>query len=377
MHNEATTTGGESETRTPVGLLRQYPVAPSNHGLLVLLFIGLCSLLVACAGPRSLPNGLTPIPTLIPATEPVSQPGEAAAPSFTLLSYPARLPSALRGQPLYSSYCATCHGADGMGVVPGARNFNDLDYMRGEAPAYFYAILSEGRGEMPSFRDTLTSDERWDAAFYVWRYSTDTGTLALGQSIFEGNCVPCHGDDGAGKVLGAADFTDLRVMDSRAPRDLYLTVTQGRGSMPAWQRRLTQEERWAAIDFVRTFSYDPNLPGESATAPLPTATPVELVCAPTYLSQTNPFAWDDPAAIVAGESTYAQACAMCHGPDGLGSLPGAPDLTTAQYQTALRAEGGQSLCVVAEGEKAMPGWKEILTTEQIWQVLTFISTLGR
>jgi mono/diheme cytochrome c family protein len=31
---------------------------------------------------------------------------------------------------------------------------------------------------------------------------------------------------------------------------------------------------------------------------------------------------------------------------------------------------------VAEGRQAMPGWKETLTAEQMWQVLTYIATLG-
>src|SRR5574337_746361 len=208
------------------------PLPKTNETMtnLRLLSAGFCLslalLFTACAAPRSLPAGPTSIPTLIPATEPVRSVGSVATPSFTILSYPARPPSAALGQPLYQTHCARCHGADGKGVVPGARNFSDLDYMRGESPAYFYAAVTEGRGQMPSFRDTLTSDERWDVVFYVWRFSTSAKVLALGQSVFETNCATCHGTDGTGKVLGAADFTDLRFVDDRAPRDFYLTVTR-------------------------------------------------------------------------------------------------------------------------------------------------------
>jgi len=342
-----------------------------------LLLVSLTLFLEACAAPRSLPAGPTPIPTLIPATEPVSSLGATPAPSFAILSYPARLPSAALGQPLYQTHCARCHGVDGKGVVPGARNFNDWDYMRGESPAYFYASVAQGRGQMPSFRDNLTSDELWDVVFYVWRFSTHRETLALGKSIFETNCVACHGADGVGRVLGAADFTDLRFVDDSAPRDFYLTVTQGKGSMPAWQGRLSQGERWAVIDFLRTFSYDPALPGEVAAVPPPTATAAAVACDPTYLSQSNPFAWDDSAAIASGQAIYDQACAICHGADGSGALPGAPDLTTAQTQSALRADGGASLCIVAEGQKTMPSWKDTFTLEQMWQMLTYIGSLGK
>ncbi len=342
-----------------------------------MLLLGLTLFLGACAAPQSLPAGPTPIPTLIPATEPASNIGVKTAPSFIILSYPAGLPSASRGQALYQANCARCHGADGKGAVPGARNFNDLDYMRGENPGNFYTAVTEGRGEMPTFKDTLTSDQRWDAVFYVWRFSTAAGTLASGKSLFETNCAACHGTDGTGKVLGAADFTDVRLVDSLAPRDLYLIVTQGKGSMPAWQGRLSQNDRWAVIDYLRTFTYDPALQGEVASVPAPTATASTAVCDPTYLSQSNPFAWDDKAAITAGQAIFSQSCVMCHGKDGSGSLPGMPNFTTTQTQSALRTTAGEYLCVVAEGQNAMPAWKGTLTVNQMWQALTYIATLGK
>jgi mono/diheme cytochrome c family protein len=248
--------------------------------------------------------------------------------------------------------------------------------MRGETPAFFYTAVTEGRGEMPSFQEVLTSDERWDIVFYVWRFSTSAETLALGQSIYDTSCAACHGAGGTGQVLGAADFTDLRFTDARAPRDFYLVVTQGKGSMPAWQGRLTQDERWGVIDYLRTFSYDPALPGEVVAAPEPTVAS-EAVCDATYLAQSNPTAWEDATAAAAGEAIYEEACEMCHAADGSGALPTAPDFSTAEFQSELRSQSGELLCVVAEGRGTMPGWKETLTLEQIWQVLTFLASLGK
>lgn len=344
--------------------------------LRMILYVSLALLLGACAAPQGLPAGPTPIPTLMAVSEQPNVPGAANTPAYTVLSYPARLPSAALGQPLYQDHCARCHGADGKGVVPGARDFNDLDYMRGETPAYFYATVTEGGGEMPAFNDQLTSDERWDVVFYLWRFSTVPNTLALGKTLYQTDCTACHGDDGTGKVLGAADFTDLRLVDGLAPRDLYLVLTQGKGSMPAWQERLTQSERWAVIDYLRTFSYESALAGEQPAEPAPSATPAQASC-DAYASQSNPFAWDDASAIEAGRSIYTQDCAMCHSADGSGALPGAPDVTTAEYQNALRANSGLALCAVADGRATMPGWKETLAVDQMWQVLTYVGTLGK
>jgi mono/diheme cytochrome c family protein len=229
---------------------------------------------------------------------------------------------------------------------------------------------------MPAFRDTISSDERWDVVFFVWRFSTNAETLALGEQIYSINCAACHGEDGTGTVLGSSDFTDLRLVDSLAPRDFYLIVTQGKGSMPAWQGRLSQDERWAVIDFLRTFSYDPALPAE-ANIPLPTVSAVEVACDPSYSLEKNPFAWEDNDAVITGELLYRQDCVMCHGADGAGSLPGTSDFTSDQIQNELRTKSGGFLCVVAEGRNAMPGWKETLSNEQMWQVLTYVANLGK
>ena len=336
----------------------------------------LALLLAGCAGPRSLPSGPTPIPTLIPATQPVSLPGEPTPATFVVQSFPARKPSADLSQPVYQEQCAGCHGDDGQGVVPGARNFTDLDYMRGESPTSFYAAVAEGRGQMPSFQDRLTSDERWDTVAHLWRFSTNDESLALGRSIYEANCVACHGEDGTGKVLGAADFSDLRLMGGRAPRDFYLTLTQGRGSMPAWQGRLSQDERWAVIDYLRTFTFDTGIAGETEPATLATDEAAETACDPALLAETNPFSWEDDTTIASGREIYSQACAVCHGADGSGTIPGAPDFTTPAYQSALRQESSQALCIVALGRGSMPGWRETLSGDQMWQALTFLGSLA-
>jgi cytochrome c oxidase cbb3-type subunit 3 len=201
--------------------------------------------------------------------------------------------------------------------------------------------------------------------------------LALGQEIFQTNCAACHGADGTGKVLGAADFTDLRAVDNQAPRDFYLTVTQGKGSMPAWQGRLSQDDRWAVIDYLRSFSYDPALSVPVAPTAATTAAPSEAACDPTYLTQTNPFSWTDPAAIEAGRTAYNSDCAPCHGKDGSGTLPGAPDFSSPGFPQELIGDPGEPLCALAEGRGAMPSWKATLTTDQMWQLLTYISTLGQ
>lgn len=334
--------------------------------------------LAACAPPQPLPSGPTPIPTLIPATIPPNniEPTEIAV--HVVESYPAGLPSASRGQDLYREHCASCHGVDGNGVVPNARNFSDVDYMRGETPAEFYTIITEGRGaDMPAFGEELTSDERWAIVYYIWRFSTTSDTLHQGQEIYQSNCVSCHGEDGRSMILGAANFSDQRFMASQPPSDLYVSVTQGQGSMPAWQARLSQDDRWAVIDYIRTFTYDSQIDGETElTTTDPTNNENERPECTPYLEQDNPFEWDNFDVIAAGQTLYNDNCAGCHGEDGTGRLPGILDFTDPTTQADLQNNPGIYLCSIAEGYQSMPQFKEEFSEEEMWQLLTRIAAFG-
>ena len=340
--------------------------------------IGLCLMVLgigtaACAPPKNgLPQGPTPIPTLAPIKEITGQLEPAPTQSLTHLSYPARPPSALDGQVIYNTKCAQCHGVDGNGVVPAARNFRDLDYMRGETPASFFSAIAKGRGEMPAFEITLTSDEIWDSVFYVWRLSTDAETLTQGQQIFNENCASCHGEDGSGLVLGSTDFTDPHQIGQLAPRDLYQTITQGRGSMPAWQSSLGQDERWDVIDYLITFTYDPALDEEVVSVVPQTPTAAPAACDP---GQENPLAWEDRSAIEVGQATYVDQCALCHGQGGSGGLPNTPDFTSVEVQDTLHESPGRFFCAISEGVGAMPSYGDQLSSESQWQVLTYLGSL--
>jgi mono/diheme cytochrome c family protein len=227
---------------------------------------------------------------------------------------------------------------------------------------------------MPGYQDQLSSDERWDVVFYIWRLSTSAQTLSVGKQAYDSNCASCHGGDGSGQLLGSADFTDLRQMDTLAPRDLYLTVTQGRGSMPAWQSLLGVDQRWAVIDYLRSFTYDPGLEFEVASVDSEDATPAST--AACSVDQSNPFAWDDSEVIQAGQALYLVQCALCHGPDGSGGLPQTPDFTSAEVNAALIAEPGSFFCSVRDGKGVMPAFGNALTEEERWQVLTYMGSLG-
>lgn len=82
-------------------------------------------------------------------------------------------------------------------------------------------------------------------------------TLKQGRQLFETYCLVCHGPEGrgngpvAGGAMLPADLTSARVQ-ALSDGALYHTLRHGFGTMPAYYDRLTSEERWRVILYVRT-----------------------------------------------------------------------------------------------------------------------------
>jgi len=223
-------------------------IALSALGALIL------AALVACNTPQPLPVAPTPIPTLIPATLPVPDAG-AAQPVAAGVIFPSAPPSQAAGEAVYKANCASCHGEDGKGIVENSRDFTDVDYMRAGVPVDFYAAVSGGRGAMPGFEDALTDEERWNVVYYLWHFSVAQELLAQGKPVYETHCVACHGPDGGGAIPQAARFSPEFISKS-PPTQYYQSVSAGKGIMPAWQDRLSSDERWAAVEYARAFGYE-------------------------------------------------------------------------------------------------------------------------
>jgi mono/diheme cytochrome c family protein len=75
-----------------------------------------------------------------------------------------------------------------------------------------------------------------------------------GQAAFKGNCVACHGSDGAGTPLGksiqAADLRSPEVQ-KKSDSELAQTISDGKGNMPSFKRILDPEQVKAVVAYVR------------------------------------------------------------------------------------------------------------------------------
>lgn len=150
-------------------------------------------------------------------------------------------------------------------------DLTDPGRMRAARPADWFELISNGTvqqgGAMPPFGQgssrPLSEQDRWNVLFYVWTLSTTSQRIDQGKLIYSQRCSTCHGDDGRGQGPGAAgksvpDFTDQARMAGRSQNDLFTAISQGQGpdqAMPGFADVLSEDERWAVADYVRTFSY--------------------------------------------------------------------------------------------------------------------------
>jgi mono/diheme cytochrome c family protein len=72
-----------------------------------------------------------------------------------------------------------------------------------------------------------------------------------GATVFGDNCATCHGGDGSGGI-GPRLAGGRVVTVYPDPADQIAVVTNGRAGMPAFGRKLTEEEIAAVVEYTRT-----------------------------------------------------------------------------------------------------------------------------
>ena len=78
------------------------------------------------------------------------------------------------------------------------------------------------------------------------------------KKLFKQSCVKCHGSDGTGnttrgQIVGATNFTDAEWEQRVDDKRLVYSITHGRGQMPAFGEKLSDEQIYSLMSYVRTF----------------------------------------------------------------------------------------------------------------------------
>lgn len=88
----------------------------------------------------------------------------------------------------------------------------------------------------------------------------DAVSLERGRILFERNCALCHGDQGLGngaitqfwkpEMKLPANLTEPRIAQG-SDGAIYLTISQGYGTMPPLNENLNVRERWDVVNYVK------------------------------------------------------------------------------------------------------------------------------
>jgi mono/diheme cytochrome c family protein len=87
---------------------------------------------------------------------------------------------------------------------------------------------------------------------------SSAATLADGKEAFESKCASCHGKKGLGdgpkaKTLDtpSGDFTSA-AFHAQTDGEMFYKTKTGREDMPSYKGKLTDEEIWSTVAYMRT-----------------------------------------------------------------------------------------------------------------------------
>jgi len=85
-------------------------------------------------------------------------------------------------------------------------------------------------------------------------------SIAAGLLVYKKSCRSCHGKDGNGKGVGAADTkvppSDFTNVDFAKQTDgaIHWKIIMGKDDMKSYKGELDEDELWNVINYIRTFS---------------------------------------------------------------------------------------------------------------------------
>jgi cbb3-type cytochrome c oxidase subunit III len=202
---------------------------------------------------------------------------------------------------------------------------------------------------MPAFGKTRGGDLTDDQIRAIVGYLRSAGgkpATPNGPALFQSNCLTCHGS--AGDKMRAANLSSREFLDGWGRAGLRLTVSRGKGGMPAfardWGGPLQPEEVRAVVAYLWTLARG--------------------------ASGEPPVSADD------GKALYASFCVACHGQSG-GQFPAA-DLTSAAFLT--KRTDDELVEVTNDGRGIMPGFgppRGQLSVEQITAIVGYLRSMAR
>jgi mono/diheme cytochrome c family protein len=253
--------------------------------------------------------------------------------------------SAPQAQKIFQANCAICHGDR----IPKA-----------DGVAQASRIIASGGSHqtMPIWGQILTTEQLDALVSYTLQAAQGT-SLEVGQKLFNTNCTACHGQFGEGGPNPAhpgetiTPISSSEFLKTRDDFTLQAIISQGQpnlGMSPFGTANggpLSDEEIGAILAYIRSWEANP---------------PVEL---PPQVEQET--------LALQGAEIYKDICAQCHGEKGEGGV--GPSLSTPDFQTRNTDQDIFNIINLGHAGSPMIAWGDILSKQQIDQLVAFIRKL--
>jgi len=167
-----------------------------------------------------------------------------------------------------------------------------------------------------------------------------------GNTLYPTFCSPCHGTPSSGRpgAVGARfqpPPPDLGGLGARADGELWLAITKGFGRMPPLGSRMSINERWDIVNYLK---------GLTGTVPEPGG-----------------------AARLEAARLFANQCANCHGTSGQGAL--GPPLYPSSFLTEAAADEVTAFIRVGHVSRGMPSFAVRLSDQEIGELAAMLKDL--
>jgi mono/diheme cytochrome c family protein len=116
---------------------------------------------------------------------------------------------------------------------------------------YKAPVLSAPAGAVPVTGKEIVPQESEQ------RNPASAASLSRGKTLFETNCAMCHGETSTErgrvgqKLVPPPPGLDHDMVKGLSDAAIFKAVTLGFGRMPLFQDKLTREERWDLVNFLR------------------------------------------------------------------------------------------------------------------------------
>ncbi len=174
----------------------------------------------------------------------------------------AENPKALKmGLRLFANNCALCHGADGGGNY-GFPDLTDKEWLYGGSAEKIKESIAQGRnGQMPAWGDILGEENVANVAEHILSLGGrdhDVEQAKAGATVYNQNCVACHGSEGEGShLVGAPNLVDDVWLYDGSAAGIRQSIRQGRaGAMPSQKDKLKANKIHLLSAYVYSLSQD-------------------------------------------------------------------------------------------------------------------------